>query len=208
MLDLYYHLHDDDSQQAMLALAGGNGTNGGNGAIINRDAATWNSEKSETTGNVDPDLEGSLRAVGQSTIEKLSQVREFQEFVNCLENETEREGFEPPLQLPADRISNAAPSATRTPLQALNASVQFIVSACVFRACPFGQHVARNSPPRKLLIMTLAAAMSSPADARGVESDGCARCRVRPLRGDSATSPIWKHRSDAALPQFMHGRRP
>ncbi len=30
---------------------------------------------------------------------------------------SEREGFEPPQQLPADRISNAAPSATRTPLQ-------------------------------------------------------------------------------------------
>ena len=31
---------------------------------------------------------------------------------------SEREGFEPPLRLPADRISNAAPSATRTPLHA------------------------------------------------------------------------------------------
>ena len=30
---------------------------------------------------------------------------------------SEREGFEPPRRLPADRISNAAPSATRTPLQ-------------------------------------------------------------------------------------------
>ncbi len=29
---------------------------------------------------------------------------------------SEREGFEPPRRLPADRISNAAPSATRTPL--------------------------------------------------------------------------------------------
>ena len=33
------------------------------------------------------------------------------------ERKTEREGFEPPRRLPADRISNAAPSATRTPLQ-------------------------------------------------------------------------------------------
>lgn len=31
MLDLYYRLHDDDSQRAMLALAGG-----GNGARINQ----------------------------------------------------------------------------------------------------------------------------------------------------------------------------
>ncbi len=111
MLDLYYHLHDDDSQQAMVALAGGNG------ARINRDEGALNSQKSETTGNVASSFEGSLRAVGQSRIERLSQVREFQEFVNRLQNETEREGFEPPLQLPADRISNAAPSATRTPLQ-------------------------------------------------------------------------------------------
>lgn len=33
---------------------------------------------------------------------------------------SEREGFEPPLRLPADRISNAAPSATRTPLHFLD----------------------------------------------------------------------------------------
>ncbi|OWY64939.1 hypothetical protein B7486_44640, partial [cyanobacterium TDX16] len=90
MLDLYYHLHDDDSQQAMLALAGGNGTR------INRDAGALNSEKSERNDKIDSDFEGSLRAVGQSTIEKLSQVREFQELVNCLEKESEREGFEPP----------------------------------------------------------------------------------------------------------------
>jgi hypothetical protein len=31
----------------------------------------------------------------------------------------EREGFEPPLRLPADRISNAAPSAARPPLLGL-----------------------------------------------------------------------------------------
>jgi hypothetical protein len=110
MLDLYYHLHDDDSQQAMVALADGNGTH------ISRDAGALNSQKSETTGNVDSDLEGSLRAVGQSKIEKLSQVKELQELLISLSNESERGGFEPPVRLPADRISNAAPSATRTPL--------------------------------------------------------------------------------------------
>ena len=93
MLDLYYHLHDDDSQQAMLALAGGSG------ALSNRDPGALNSKKSETTGNVEGASEGSLRANGQSTIEKLSQVREFQDFVNCLEKETERGGFEPPVQV-------------------------------------------------------------------------------------------------------------
>ncbi len=79
MLDLYYHLHDDDSQQAMLALAAG-------------------AESLTLAGNGDGRFEGSLRAIGQSTIEKLSQVREFQEFVNCLEKETERGGFEPPVR--------------------------------------------------------------------------------------------------------------
>ncbi len=117
MLDLYYHLHDDDSQQAMAALAGGNGIVGENGTRISRDAGALNSQESETTGNVASDFEGSLRAVGQSTIEKLSQVKELQELLISLSNQTEREGFEPPLQFPADRISNAAPSATRTPLQ-------------------------------------------------------------------------------------------
>ncbi len=33
------------------------------------------------------------------------------------QQKTEREGFEPSVQLPAHRISSAAPSATRTPLQ-------------------------------------------------------------------------------------------
>lgn len=131
MLDLYYHLHDDDSQQAMLALAG-------------MSAATHDTAKSpENNGNstalaVAPEnrFEGSLRAVGQSTIEKLLQLREFQELVNCLQIESEREGFEPPQQLPADRISNAAPSATRTPLQDAKP------------VSPARQGIVRNSSPR------------------------------------------------------------
>ena len=47
---------------------------------------------------VDSRFAGSLRAVGQSRIEKLLQVREFQELANCLTEETEREGFEPSIQ--------------------------------------------------------------------------------------------------------------
>lgn len=98
MLDLYYHLHDDDSQQAMLALAAG--------------AESMSSvTMSESPG------EGNLRAIDGSKIEKLLQVEEFQGLTNTLIRLSEREGFEPPLRLPADRISNAAPSATRTPLQ-------------------------------------------------------------------------------------------
>ena len=76
MLDLYYHLHDEDSQQAMLALAESAGA----------------SSNQETAGSP---FEGNLRATGQSTIEKLSQVHEFQELVECLSNATERAGFEP-----------------------------------------------------------------------------------------------------------------
>ena len=75
MLDLYYHLHDDDSQQAMQALA----ATGTETAVVGPAAVEGS--------------EGSLRANGQSTIEKLSQVREFQELVDCLTKETERGGF-------------------------------------------------------------------------------------------------------------------
>jgi hypothetical protein len=81
MLDLYYHLHDDDSQQAMLALA------------------TTGTETAAAGPAVVEGSEGSLRANGQSTIEKLLQVREFQELVDCLQKESERGGFEPPVQL-------------------------------------------------------------------------------------------------------------
>jgi len=77
MLDLYYHLHDDDSQQAMQALAAG-----------------AESMSSRTVTNPPP--KGNLRAFDQSTIEKLLQVPEFQEFTNCLARQTERGGFEPP----------------------------------------------------------------------------------------------------------------
>ena len=79
MLDLYYHLHDDDSQKAMQALA----------------------ESKELRLNQEPSklpVEGSLRASGQSTIEKLSQVPEFIELAESLLKGSERGGFEPPVR--------------------------------------------------------------------------------------------------------------
>jgi len=80
MLDLYYHLHDDDSQQAMHALA--NATPKPNAGI-----------------EVKSRNEGVLKAKQQSKIEKLMQVHEFQEFVDVLYEKTERGGFEPPVRV-------------------------------------------------------------------------------------------------------------
>jgi len=76
MLDLYYHLHDEDSRKAMLALAA-ESRNDGDGA-----------------GDGSP-FEGNLRATGQSTIEKTPQVPEAQALMACLSELAERPGFEP-----------------------------------------------------------------------------------------------------------------
>ena len=46
---------------------------------------------------------------------------------------TEREGFEPPVRSPAHRISNAAPSATRTPLQSRSADTSGPACLAVYR---------------------------------------------------------------------------
>ena len=75
MLDLYYHLHDEDSRQAMAALAGG--------------------EELEKGPPAAPPFEGNLRATGQSAIEKTAQAPDIQELVECLTGTTERVGFEP-----------------------------------------------------------------------------------------------------------------
>jgi len=72
MLDLYYHLHDEDSLQTMKALA---------------DSGTQDVGKELS--------EGNLRATGQSTIEKTPQAPEIQELVDALCGATERVGFEP-----------------------------------------------------------------------------------------------------------------
>jgi hypothetical protein len=75
MLDLYYHLHDEDSQQAMMELA-----------------------KSDLLDTKKVAFEGNLRAKGQSKIEKTLQVPQVQELVACLSGITERGGFEPPVR--------------------------------------------------------------------------------------------------------------
>jgi len=96
MLDLYYHLHDEDSLQAMQALAD-------EGA--DRHVAAESSE-------------GNLRATGQSTIEKKAQAPEIQELVDALNGSTERAGFEPAVHLVGvRRFSKPVHSATLPPLR-------------------------------------------------------------------------------------------
>jgi hypothetical protein len=74
--DLYYHLHDEDSQKAMMALA--------------------KSETKESSNGVKSSPhEGNPRATGQSKIEKTLQVPEVRELVASLSDATERAGFEP-----------------------------------------------------------------------------------------------------------------
>ena len=87
ILDLYYHLHDADSQSAMRSLA----------------EDTFST--AELTGKIDTStesaeggFEGNLRANGQSTIEKTTQAPEVQELVEALCGSTERAGFEPAVR--------------------------------------------------------------------------------------------------------------
>jgi hypothetical protein len=75
----YYHLNDEDSQQAMVALA--------NSSVVN---GSFGSQYSP--------FEGNLRAMGQSKIEKTLQVPQMQELVNTFSNITERAGFEPAVR--------------------------------------------------------------------------------------------------------------
>ncbi len=117
MLDLYYHLHDDESEQAMLALAAGGhgiaatvdateGAEGGSRAVTPRDPT------SPAAG--DAHFEGSLRAIGQSTIEHLAQAPERQELAKCVLDGTERMGFEPmePCGSPVFKTGALSHSAT------------------------------------------------------------------------------------------------
>ena len=76
MLDLYYRLHDEDSQGAMMALA--------------ESADAGSGEDDETS-----PFEGTSRAMGQSKIEKTLQAPEVQGLVERLSDITERAGFEP-----------------------------------------------------------------------------------------------------------------
>jgi len=76
MLELYYHLHDEDSQKAMLALA----NSGITGGCFSGKNLTF---------------EGNLRAQGRSKIEKTLQVPEVKELLTTMSGITERAGFEP-----------------------------------------------------------------------------------------------------------------
>ena len=78
MLGLYYHLHDKDSHQTMMALAKSDGTMASDGAEP-------------------PTLEGDLSPMRQSKIEKTLPVPEVRELVASLSDVTERAGFEPAL---------------------------------------------------------------------------------------------------------------
>ena len=88
ILDLYYHLHDADSQAAMKSLAA--------------DGLGWcwcqNVATAKITENLDHDVEGNLRAIGGSTIEKLSQDHAEDDLVKALIGITERAGFEPAVR--------------------------------------------------------------------------------------------------------------
>ena len=91
MLDLYYHLHDEDSQRAMEALGESAG------------AAARDDQK-------DAPSEGNLRAMGLSRIEETLQVPQIQGLVTILANITERSGFEPEVGVyPLQRFSKPSP---------------------------------------------------------------------------------------------------
>ena len=87
ILDLYYHLHDADSQSAMKSLAED---------TFSTAQLTGKVEASREI--VEGGFEGNLRANGQSTIEKKPQAPEVQELVEALCGSTERAGFEPAVQ--------------------------------------------------------------------------------------------------------------
>jgi len=82
ILDLYYHLHDADSQAAMQSLAEDTFVK-----LPEKDKLIAEDEKSA--------FEGNLRAIGGSRIEKKPQAPDMQELVDALCGPTERAGFEP-----------------------------------------------------------------------------------------------------------------
>ncbi len=69
MLDLYYHLHDDDSRKTMMELA-----------------------KSETSELADDDLEDSLRTVDEYKIGRNLQPIELQELIDVILANKEKNG--------------------------------------------------------------------------------------------------------------------
>ena len=87
ILDLYYHLHDEDSQNAMMELA-----------------------RPRDEEQVDPN-KGNLRATGESKISNNPQIPELQELIDVIlagKNKTERGGFEPPVRSPVHALSKGA----------------------------------------------------------------------------------------------------
>ncbi len=87
MLDLYYHLHDADSQQAMMALATAD-------EELSEDAPFEKPENQEIPKNT---FEDKMRTKSEYETEKTPQTLAMQELVECLNNEPERGGFEPPV---------------------------------------------------------------------------------------------------------------
>ena len=106
MLDLYYHLHDADSQAAMKSLTDDT-----------FNPANEPDEMKDPAESMEVDPEGTLRATVQSTIDKTPQAPDVQELVGTLCGLTERVGFEPTVPLRAHGISSAARSAAPAPLQ-------------------------------------------------------------------------------------------
>ena len=99
ILDLYYHLTDDDSQQAMKALA----------ADKSGPPAKTGAESVVAAKKPAVDFEGELRARGQSKLEKTSQATVTQQLVDYLLDETEREGFEPSVMLGTTPVFETGP---------------------------------------------------------------------------------------------------
>ena len=86
ILDLYYHLHDEDSRQAMLALAG----------VADKGESSDRPRDGPTPGSA---TEDNLRTMEQSRIETSPQVPEIQALTEMLNELAERAGFEPARQL-------------------------------------------------------------------------------------------------------------
>ena len=87
ILDLYYHLHDADSQAAMKSLAQDGWA-----------CPEKNTDSLVVAENPDHEVEGNLRAIGGPTIEKISQDPPEEELAKALNMLTERVGFEPAVQ--------------------------------------------------------------------------------------------------------------
>lgn len=103
MLDLYYHLHDADSQEAMRALAGRPAAAGPLNAEVPQEACgpadnghggTKQSPTEAAPCGASP--EGTLKTLGQSRIETLAETPEFQALAAALSDQTERGGFNLP----------------------------------------------------------------------------------------------------------------